>query len=56
VAENKQEIWPSHPPDLTQQTFTYFYLWDMATTCNGNEQQQNAKNNDELHTEWTKTT
>jgi hypothetical protein len=32
-----------------------FYLWDMATTCNGNEQQQDAKNNVELLAEWTKT-
>jgi 23S rRNA maturation mini-RNase III len=28
----------------------------LATTCNKNEQQQNAKNNADLWTEWTKTT
>ena len=28
----------------------------MATTCNKNEQQQDAKNNAEMQAEWTKTT
>jgi len=28
----------------------------LATTCKKNEQQQNAKNNAELQTEWTKIT
>jgi len=28
----------------------------LATTCNKNEQQQDAKNNAELQTKWTKTT
>jgi len=52
VAENKQGIGPSHPPDLTPADF---YLWDMATTCNRNEEQQSAKNNADLQAEWTKT-
>jgi len=28
----------------------------LTTTCNKNEQQQDAKNNAELYTKWTKTT
>jgi hypothetical protein len=45
-------LWP-YSPDLTP---TDFYLWDMATTCNRNEKQQDVKNISEIQTEWTKTT
>jgi hypothetical protein len=53
VAENKQGIVAF---SFARSDPNRFYLWDMATTCNRNEQQQDAKNNVELQTEWTKTT
>ena len=45
-------MWPSQSPDLTP---TDVYLWDMATTYNRNEQEQDTKNNAYLQTEWTET-
>jgi hypothetical protein len=54
----RQEEWRNFGRDESRTSWreTKKMQIKLATTCNKNEQQQNAKNNTDVWTKWTKTT